>query len=552
MKFLFLNKKTGMRITFFLAFIFLAELSVSAQNRYFVYLKDKANSSFSISAPEKFLSKRSIDRRKSQNIALNELDIPVNSSYLTQIISAGAKVVGTSKWLNATLIECSPQVLSAVSKLSFVKAIDGNQDIRGARNSALETPKSEFDKFGAYEDFNYGNSSNQIQQLGVDEMHKKNFTGKGILIAVFDAGFDKANTMTAFAHLFSDKKIIKTYDYVSNDSNVYESHWHGTAALSCIAAKLSGQLVGTAPDADFALYKTEDAGSETRIEEVYWLFAAENADSLGVDVINSSLGYYEFDNPATNYKFEDLNGDKTIAAKAADYAVGRGIIVVNSAGNEGGNAWNHIVTPADADSVIAVGAVDLNGNAVGFSSPGPNAKNVIKPEVSAKGSQTTVAVANPNTSLSSGTSFSSPLIAGMVAGLKQQFPHYSAMKIRELLIKSANKYDTPDNKMGYGIPSYKKFVDLSEVILATEKDESMIQIFPNPVVHSDFLKIEINGDQLDNNNLIEVFDASGKKVIAEKQKFGDFKKQISKLNPGNYFVSFEKNGIKYTKKIAVL
>jgi hypothetical protein len=151
--------------------------------------------------------------------------------------------------------------------------------------------------------------------------------------------------------------------------------------LSCIGAKLNGQLIGTAPDADFALYRTEDVGSETRLEEVYWLFAAENADSLGVDVINSSLGYYSFDNPTTDYKFEDLNGDKTISARAADYAVGRGIIVVNSAGNEGNNRWNHIVTPADADSVIAVGAVDFNGTTVGFSSPGPNAKNNIKPEV---------------------------------------------------------------------------------------------------------------------------------------------------------------------------
>lgn len=541
-----------MRISFFLAIIFFAEISVSAQNRYFVYLKDKANSSFSVSAPEKFLSKRSIDRRKSQNIALNELDIPVNSSYLGQIISAGAKVLGTSKWLNATLIECSPQVLSAVSKLSFVKTVDGNQDIRGARNSALEIPKSEFDKFGAYEDFNYGNSSNQTQQLGVDEMHKKNFTGKGILIAVFDAGFDKANALLAFSHLFSNKKILTTYDYVNNDSNVYETHWHGTAALSCIGAKLSGQIIGTAPDAEFALYKTEDIRSETRIEEVFWLFAAENADSLGVDIINSSLGYYEFDNPTTNYKFEDLNGDKTIIAKAADYAAGRGIIVVNSAGNEGNNTWNHIVTPADADSVIAVGAVDLNGNPVGFSSPGPNAKNIIKPEVSAKGSQTTIAISNPNSGVSSGTSFSAPLIAGMIAGLKQQFPQLSAMKIRDLLIKSSSKYETPDNKIGYGIPSYKKFIDLAEVILANEKEESMIQIFPNPIIHSSFLKIEINGEQLDNNSLVEVFDTSGKKANAEKQKFGDLRKQISKLNPGNYFISFEKNGIKYTKKIVVL
>lgn len=537
----------------FLVLFFKFFISLSfGQNRYFIYLKDKSGSNFSLSSPEKFLSQKSLDRRKNQNIPVNALDIPVSTTYLSQIKALGAKVIGTSKWLNAVLVDCSAETLSNLSKQSFVKNVDGNQDIRGGRISSLLNQNATIDKFGSYEDYSYGNSLVQIQQLGVDEMHKNNFTGKGILVAVFDAGFDKTNTMDAFKHLFSAKKIVKTYDFVSNDTTVYESHWHGTAVLSCIGAKLNGQLIGTAPDADFALYRTEDVGSETRIEEVYWLFAAENADSLGVDVINSSLGYYSFDNPSTDYKFEDLNGDKTISARAADYAVGRGIIVVNSAGNEGNNRWNHIVTPADADSVIAVGAVDLNGITVGFSSPGPNAKNNIKPEVSARGSQTTVAISNPNASFSSGTSFSSPLIAGMVAGLKQQFPRHSAMQIRDLLIKSASKYENPDNKIGYGIPSYKKILELSKMVLATENESEETVVFPNPISDKQAFKIAINGVEVSDSQLLEVFDLKGRKTLVAKVSMAEFRNRLPTLDSGTYVIKFQITGSSYTRKFIKL
>ncbi len=544
---LLMKKKASFVIFFLLIYSF-----SFGQNRYFIYLKDKVGSNFSLTSPEKFLTQRSIDRRRNQSIAYNALDLPVSASYISQLRALNAKVIGTSKWLNAVLVECSPEILVNIMKLAFVKNIDGNQDIRGGRISNSQSQNTTFDKFGFYEEYNYGNSLNQIQQLGVDEMHKNNFTGKGVLIAVFDAGFEKANTMDAFKHLFSAKKIIKTYDFVSNDTTVYESHWHGTAALSCIGAKLTGQLVGTAPDADFALYKTENVSSETRIEEVYWLFAAENADSLGVDVINSSLGYYSFDNPATDYKFDDLNGDKTISARAADYAVARGIIVVNSAGNEGNNSWNHIVTPADADSVISVGAVDALGNTVGFSSPGPNAKNTTKPEVSARGSQTVVAISNPNAGTSSGTSFSSPLIAGMVAGLKQQFPLYSAMKIREILIKSSSKYETPDNKMGHGIPSYKKFIEIAQNVLSTENPDYETAVFPNPINNDEGFTLKINGVEVSDNQELEVFDLLGRNVFDRSISMTKFRTMVVNLNPGIYNIKMQVGHKIYTEKFIKL
>ncbi|MCP9769825.1 T9SS C-terminal target domain-containing protein [Lacihabitans sp. LS3-19] len=529
-----------MKLIFKIIFIvfFASYHSSFGQNRYFVYLKDKNNSAFSISSPEKFLSPRSLQRRQKQSIPIISRDLPVNIGYISQIQDAGAKVIRTSKWLNAVLIESSPEILTKVSKLNFVKSVDGNQDIRGARTKNAENVNLSLKKLGSEVDYSYGNSMNQIQQLGADEMHKDNYTGVGILVAVFDAGFDKLPSLAAFSHLFSEKKIVKTFDFVDNDTTVYESHWHGTAALSCIAAKLPGQMIGTAPDASIALFKTEDVNTETRIEEVYWLFAAEMADSLGVDVINSSLGYYEFDNPATNYKFEDLNGDKTISAQAADFAVATGIIVVNSAGNEGGNGWNHLVTPSDADSVLTIAAVDANGLIVGFSSPGPNAKGNIKPELSAKGSQTSVIVSNPNASTSSGTSFSSPLIAGFAASFKQAFPDYSAMKIRDILIKSASQYETPDNRMGYGIPNYKKAYQIALEVLAIENTDLETIIYPNPIEGNQLLNIKIGGDIIDNNKEIRVFDSFGRIINQKYQTLAVLNQNINNLPSGVYIIKF--------------
>ena len=532
-----------------LTLFFLNSSLLFGQNKYFVYLKDKNNSTFKISEPEKFLSERSIKRRKSNLVATTTQDLPVNISYLDQISKTGAKIIGKSKWLNAVLVESSSSdILEKVKKLNFVKEIDGNKEIKKARFNAEAISNVQKNKFGVEENFEYGGSLNQIQQLGVDQMHKLDFTGKNILVAVFDAGFNDVPTLDAFKHLFSEKRIIKTYDFVSNDDNVYESHWHGTAALSCIAAKWPGKVVGTAPDAQIALFKTEDVSSETRIEEVYWLFAAEMADSLGVDVINSSLGYYEFDDELQNYKFDDLNGDKTIAARAADYAVGKGIIVVNSAGNEGNNSWNHIVTPADADSVLAVGAVDLSGNPVGFSSPGPNAKNAIKPEVSAKGSNTTVVTANVNSSLSSGTSFSSPLIAGMAASFKQAYPTLRAMQIRNILIESSSHYDAPDNKTGYGIPNFAKAAKLAQsLVLSTEIDNSEVRVFPNPIKSNDVFSIEVGSNYLEETKEVILSDILGREIVRSSLK--SFKNKIPDLEPGIYFIKFQLNNINYSKRI---
>lgn len=532
---------------FLLLYLFFSGLIVSGQNKYFIYLKDKTGSSFSINKPEEFLSARSINRRKTQKIAINLRDIPVNQTYINQIITKGAKVLGKSKWLNAVLIAATESQLNEIKKLSFVSSVEGNGDIKGAR---IGTTANFNNKFGTHEDYNYGNSLNQIQQIGADKMHKAGYTGKGILIAILDSGFEKAINLEVFKHLVSENKIIMTYDFVDQESDVYDDHNHGTSVLSCIAAKSPGKLYGTAPDASLALFRTEDVSSETKIEEVNWLLAAEKADSLGADVINSSLGYYEFDNPKQNYVYTDMDGNKTISAKAADFAVGVGIIVVVSAGNEGNTAWKYISTPADADSVISVGAVDVGGNPAGFSSFGPGPTGTIKPEVAARGSSTVLAYPNNTIGASNGTSFSSPIMAGFCASLKQEFPTLTALQMREVIIKSASKYETPDTRVGYGIPNYDKAVELAEKLvknpLGVEIQEFELTISPNPFFSNS--EINISGIKLKPDAEYFVIDYSGKTVFT-KTGLKKLNESLQKLPAGNYILKVKSEEKFYSGKI---
>ena len=532
---------------FLLLYLFFSGLIASGQNKYFIYLKDKTGSSFSINKPEEFLSARSINRRKTQKIAINLRDIPVNQTYINQIINKGAKVLGKSKWLNAVLIAATETQLNEIKKLSFVSSVEGNGDIKGAR---IGTTSNFNNKFGTQEDYNYGNSLNQIQQIGADKMHKAGYTGKGILIAILDSGFEKAINLEVFKHLVSENKIIMTYDFVDQESDVYDDHNHGTSVLSCIAAKSPGKLYGTAPDASLALFRTEDVSSETKIEEVNWLLAAEKADSLGADVINSSLGYYEFDNPKQNYVYTDMDGNKTISAKAADFAVGVGIIVVVSAGNEGNTAWKYISTPADADSVISVGAVDVGGNPAGFSSFGPGPTGTIKPEVAARGSSTVLAYTNNTIGASNGTSFSSPIMAGFCASFKQEFPTLSALQIREIIIKSASKYETPDTRVGYGIPNYDKAAELAEKLvknpLGVEVQEFELTISPNPFFRNS--EINISGIKLKPDAEYFVMDYSGKTVFT-KIDLKKINESLQKLPAGNYILKVKSGEKFYSGKI---
>lgn len=423
----------------FLSFVSYGQLKVV------VKFKDKNNSDYSSLPATTYLGEKSLVRRSVQNIPLTAFDYPPNKSYLQAIKQNGGTVLYTSRWLNAALVACSEESLKSILSLPFVSGLETAGDIRfGGKLNQNEffSPES------------FGFSENQLSMLESQKFFDLGFKGKGILIGVFDSGFESIQTMPAFSHLFTDKKIKFTYDFVANNDNVFDDDDHGTMVLSCISGLLPNEFSGTAPEADIALFRTEDVDTETKIEEFYWLLAAEKADSLGVDIINSSLGYSIFDTPAQNYSYNDMVGNKALITRAANWAAKVGILVVTSAGNEGRSSWRYITAPADGDSVLSVGAVNASQVIASFSSVGPSAKGTIKPEIVAQGQS--VAVIPPTNSIrfANGTSFSSPLIAGFAACVKQAFPYLTAHELRETIMQSGSQAFSPDNSKGYGIPTF--------------------------------------------------------------------------------------------------
>lgn len=534
----------------FVLLLFLPFLT-RGQAKYFVYLKDKAGSAEP--APHTFLSDRSLQRRAAQNITLTEKDLPVSAAYLSQISAAGFRIIGKSKWLNAVLVEGESSRMNTLKSLSCVKNIEGDADIRGDISlGQYARLRSKFDS--PVTPVDYGSSATQIKMLGADTMHANGYRGAGVLIAVMDAGFPRVNTADAFAHLRSGNKIRHTYNYVYETPDVYRDDSHGTSVLSIIAGYIPGKLWGTAPEAEVALYVTEDAldANESKIEEVYWVLAAEHADSLGADVLNTSLGYYEFIDSSQDYTYEQMDGKTTISARGADHASRVGMIVVNSAGNEGNSSWRYISTPADADYVIAVGAVNATRQKAGFSSFGPSADGRIKPEVCAMGSSTVLSNSGSSVSAGSGTSFSGPLIAGFMAGLRQQFPTLTALQLREILIRSADRFHSPDNAYGYGIPSYSRALQVAysdyDILLGKEPVEMQILSYPNPLSYAQRLSIRIGNQVLPDTQKITVTDSRGRVIRADIEKA---RLNLEELNDGLYYITVLYSGKKYSDKLVI-
>jgi len=535
-----------------LVFFLLLPLLAQGQVKYFVYLKDKQGSVGL--APQRFLSERALARRANQNISLTDQDLPVSAAYLTQIREAGFRIIGKSKWLNAVLVEGESSGMNLLKSLPFIQSIEGDADIRGdvslgkyARlRSKFTSPVTPVD---------YGSSGTQLRMLGADSMHSRGYYGRGVLIAVMDAGFPGVNTADAFAHLRSGNKIRHTYNYVYETPDVYRDDSHGTNVLSIIAGYLPGKLSGTAPEADVALYITEDAReeNESKIEEVYWVLAAEHADSLGADVINTSLGYYEFIDSAQDYTYAQMDGKTTIIARGADHASRTGMIVVISAGNEGNTPWRYISTPADAGYVIAVGTVNASRQKTGFSSFGPSADGRIKPEVCAMGSSTVFSNSGSSISTGNGTSYSAPLIAGFMAGLRQQFPTLTALQLREILIRSADRFQTPDNAYGYGIPSYSKALEVAysgyPVVLSKEEPADMqILTYPNPLSSAGGLSIRIGSQLLPDTQRITLSDSRGRVLYRDIEKA---RLMLGELHDGLYYITLMYSGELFSDKLLI-
>lgn len=525
-----------------------------AQNQYFVLFKDKANSPYSVTRPKEFLSDRSIKRRANQNIAIIERDLPPNPSYLSDVAKAGAKILYKSRWLNGALIQTDAATLDKVLKLSFVQGLEGKGDIRNTRQNSdnqFFITKDKFENDGITDN---GFSQTQLAMLGADKMHDKGFHGEGMLIGVLDSGFLNAPQLSFFKDLFSENRVIGTWDFVNNEVNVYNDHNHGTNVLSCMAAFENAKIVGTAYKASYLLLTTEDVSSETKREEANWLFGAEMADSVGVDVINTSLGYTTFDNPAQNYTYNDMNGDRALATRAADWAAQVGILVVASAGNDGSGSWKYIGTPADADSIIAVGAVSSSLNIASFSSFGPSFDGRIKPELSAQGAGTVVGNTNNTVGTSNGTSFSSPLMAGFATSFWQAFPKLTNMQVRDYLIRSASQYASPDTRVGYGIPNFEKAYEIAELeaLLADlRKQGNDVAVFPNPFNDPQGLKVWVLKENAGENFEYKLIDSIGKPIWSYSSKESKITLPINKsdLPMATYILKVSSENLNYSTKI---
>lgn len=519
-----------MRFLQTLAFLFFLLGSVQAQ-KHRVYFTNKGESAFLLGTPEKFLSQQSLERRKRQGIEIDEIDLPVSQIYKEHLKQLGLQIEFSSKWLNYALVD--GVLPNNILELDFIKKIE-----------TVEKTKVRFAERSSSFDYGYGDG--QIKMHNGDLLHLQGFTGTGVTIAVLDGGFTGTDVISAFDSIRLNNQILGTYNFVSSDTNVYTGGNHGTNVLSAMAANVPQQLVGSAPHANYWLFQTENEASESPVEMDNWLKAAEFSDSVGVDVINSSLGYSTFDDPNDNYTYADLNGNKTIVTKAADIAASKGIVVVVSAGNEGGSSWYYITAPADGDSVLAVGAVDLNGQYQNFSSKGPAFDGRIKPDVVAQGYATVIYSSTDRLITGNGTSFSSPIIAGLAACLVQAKPNLHAYDVLRLIKKSADNFDTPNNQIGYGIPDFDKAMTVS----LEEFDFSKVDITIYPQPFTDFINFEFEGLEANGNVGLKIYDLSSRCVYSWQGLLEDDKFSITpNLREGVYLIEIQHGGMVWTKKI---
>ena len=485
-----------------------APFEETAPAKYRIEFTDKENSPYSADNPAEFLSQKAIERRNRQNIPIGWSDIPVNPSYIDSIRATGAVILTVSKWFNdVTILVGNDSILNKVAKLTFVRkyarakpfmVIPRKTDAPGGVQEVTDEPVTD-----------YGPSWWQTAVHNGQLLHERGFYGKNVTIAVIDAGFYHVDQLPAFDMLWEEGRILGTRDFVLPGAGVFNSQTHGMIVLSIIAGYLPGELIGTAPDANFWLLRSEDTHSEFLIEEDNWTAAAEFADSVGADIISSSLGYTTFDNPLQNHTYSDMDGNTTRISRAADIAASKGLVVVASAGNQGGSAWKYISAPADADSVLAVGAVDQNRYVAFFSSRGPSSDGDVKPDVMAIGMGTYYAGDTGGLQQGNGTSLSAPVITGLSACLWQANPEASAMQVIEAIRRSADRFTRPDVDYGYGIPDFNLADYLLRVSSGHAELTDKVTVFPNPF--HDQLYI-IFRQAVDDPVDISLFDLTGKEV----------------------------------------
>lgn len=498
----------------------------------FVFFKDKPNKANFYANPTSELSQKSLDRRSQKSIILNDQDAPIEASYIQNIKNLGFTVTDYSKWLNGVAVNATVGQIQTLKNQAYVLRVESF--VRNP-SGTLKLENNRPNKWKGFSNnktnFNYGAASSQINQINLRPLHLAGFTGAGITIAVIDSGYPTVNTGTAFKRLRENGQIKGGYNFVSKNTNIYGSdlNSHGTICLGTIGGYIDNQFVGSAPDANFYLYVSEDAEIEIPEEQLYWIMAAEEADRKGVDIITTSLGYTEFDDSRYDYSYADMNGTTTFIARGAQIAYEKGIFVSIAAGNEGDKTWHYISTPADNDKVFSIGAVDISGNSANFTSFGPNSVGVIKPDAVARGVLTST-VFNNNTDTANGTSLSNPLAAGGVASLLQALPKNIQLDdVKSKLRNNASRATSPTSQQGYGILNFGKTYNQ---FLSTQEIKNInFSVYPNPA--QDFIKIQ-SKEKIYN---VTIFDQLGRIIL----KSNNDRINISSLEKALYFISVNNN-----------
>ncbi len=482
-----------MRACSFLAFLGCLILRLSPllaqEDKYWVRFTDKDQTPYTLQSPEAFLSQRAIERRENHGIPLDEKDLPVDPSYRDSIRAhPSVEVLHSSRWFNAITVHCTDSLhMDSIDTYSFVASKEKVRSFTvprptkpvfraGSPRSTDEGEKSEW-----HGELDPGEAQDQLSMLGVDHLLKAGYKGQGIRIGVLDAGFPDVGSMDAFSKIFKEGGYIAGFDAVEGDRYPFRGHAHGRAVLSILAAYKEGEMLGAAPEASYILCRTENGAHEYRVEEHNWIAAAEFADSAGVDILSTSLGYTTFDDSTQDYAPSDMDGESTMITKGADIAASRGILVVNSAGNYAQTSWGTIGAPADGDSVLAVGSVANDSSWSSFSSTGPSADGRIKPDVTAMGEGTAFLGGDGKVYRGNGTSFSAPLICGGAATLWSAHPQLKPQELFKLLRKYGHRHTNPNNRSGYGIPDlYRAHLELSGVEMADGGKDRLLSISPNP------------------------------------------------------------------------
>lgn len=488
----------------------------------------------------------SLEKRQQHNIAFDYTDLPINQNYIQQIENLNCHLKAKSKWLNIALFDIEDKaVISEIQKMSFVKQVQfipysiSNKSIDklNVNNKTIDNTRLMYD-----DTLTYG----QIHQMNGDYLHDLGFNGQDKIIAVLDAGFYNANVINGLQTVFNNNQVLGTWDFVQDDSTVYESSTHGLGVFGLIAGQIAGKYKGTATGSNYYLFKTENVASELLSEEVFLAEALEQCDALGVDVVNISLGYTTFDSISQNHSYADLDGNTTIAAQAVNLATSKGILVVTSAGNEGSSSWRYISTPADATGALTIGAVAVNGVPASFTSKCfPNYFQV-KPNVAACGSYTYVLTQyNTISGAGFGTSYSSPLVAGMTASLWSAFPTLNNLQIKQAIEQSASLYPSFDSLIGYGIPDFKKAYEyLQQVTSINQSKLNNIKIYPTLITNNE--SIIIDNITPNKSTLIYIIDNLGRVLYSTGSFIANTSEiisanQISKLAKGTYHIIIQQN-----------